>query len=411
MTYSINNTLPGSKRACEEEEKKRQKLGSTKISRPSNHLEKLPLEIMEIVAKHLTEQKDLKSFSEISSLTKCSVLNVINIQNEKLAAEELRVFCDMNPSKQEHPSSAVDLYKHFLEMMRNPSFLDSSRGVQIDVNKLQELQQLLKAFVTNQVAERLTKLKLECYQEIIKGKESIANIDDKYSNLKCALVSEALNHIITYSINPISTRRCALIELASFGHTSLVQAFLGDGTQISQDDRGWAIKAAADNGHLSVIQALLANEAQIFKEDLGGALCNGAFNNHLPVVEFLLPNQNISQEARGLALSFAARKGYLSALQAILTHGGISVSDKGNALRWAAEKGHLSVIQALLNDGEISQFYKNLSFRTACAYGHLEVVKCLLANGARFSSADKESAISSALGQGHHAVADFLRQN
>ena len=272
-----------------EDYSKRQRLGSVELPQLSTNLGSLPLEIMEIVASHLAEPKDLKSFSEISYLTKGAALREINIQNESLAVSELQVLSNLNPSKPDQESSLIGFYKWFLVYLDDPNFWLRARGVQIDVNKLVELQQKLTALATNQVADQSRALKLVFYKEIASGKASFESIDDKYARLKSALVSEALELVISSSVNSELTRGLAVGLAAQRGLLTVVQALLANG-QISETDRGWAVRYAAKNGDLEVVKYLLANGASISRSYRSKAIREALAGGHHSVADFLKQN-------------------------------------------------------------------------------------------------------------------------
>ena len=440
----LNVVTPEGKRAGAQHYSKRQRLGSEDVSKPSTHLERLPIEIMEIVAKHLAAREDLKSFSEISSLTKCSVLNVVNIQNESLAVSELQVLSNLNPSKPDQVSSVVDFYQDFITDMRDPLFWLGPQGLQIDDHKLQQLQQTLTALKTSQVAQRSRALKLACYQEILNGKASIASIDDKYASLKSTLVCEALKEIISFSVNPAFTNSFAFKWAANYGHLLVIQTLIADGPGISDSDRATALKWAAGNGHTPVVEFLLTN-SKISEEERGCAVCLAAQNGYLAVVQVLLADEaRIPAIDRGWAIRCAAENGHLEVVRFLLTtraqiykkfleeacilastnghssvmqsllenRSEISKQSKLIAFGYAAENGHLAVLHTLIENGvEISSKDRGKIVRIAARYGRLEVVRYLLENKASISSEDKEEAVANALQSGHAFVADFLRKN
>lgn len=442
-TSSVGN--PGSKRTHEEKDcLKRQRLGSDNLPKRFTHLERLPLEIMEMVAKHLKEREDLQSFSEISALTKCSVLNVVNLQNESLAVAQLQVLGDLNPSKQKHLSSVTDFYQNFLADMRDPLFWLGPQGLQIENLKLQQLQQTLTVLKTTQVAQRSRALKLTCYQEILDGKASIASIDDKYASLKSTLVCEALKEIISFSVNPVFTNSFAFKWAANYGHLLVIKTLIADGPgisdldrtiamkwaagnghapvvefllshlNISEADRGLAVIGAAQNAHLAVVQQLLANEAKISAIDRGWAVRCSAENGYLEVVEFLLKSgAQIYKEFLEEAFIRASTNGHSSVAQFFLENRSeISKQSRLIAFGYAAENGHLAVLDTLLKNGlEISLNERGRAVKNAARYGRLEVVRYLLENQALISSEDTEEAIANALQNRHLLVAIFLRKN
>ena len=326
MTVS-NGVNPGSKRADGEHQRSEiQRQASEKVSKLSTYLDRLPFEIQAMVAKNLIQREDLKNLSEVSSNWKDVALLEINLQNEMATVKELQVLSDLLPSKPVSVSSALDLYKAFLADMRYFDLWFTARGVRIDDDKLQELQQALTALSTTQVAEQSKALKLECYKQIMSGDASIERIDEKYSTLKSALVSEAFKHIISSSINAESTRGEIVAKAALYGHLSIVQALLADGAQISEEDRGVAIDNAAENGYLSLVEALLADGALILEYQRSRAFELAAQNGHLEVVKCLVANWGISEGSRGQAVRLASRHGHHSVADFLKQNQGWSCS-------------------------------------------------------------------------------------
>ena len=355
-------------------------LGSERYeSGVSTHLERLPPEILEIVVKHLPNP-DRESFFRISPLeqprTQYAVINVLNLKAIKELQSALK---DVNPSKPNQVNSFTDFYVDFLAKIQDPNFKLRMEGVKIDDKKLQELQLQLTALATNQVAERTRKLKQECQQEIIDG-ASLESIEDKYSRLKCALVSEALELVVSSSVNPDAARDEAVLNAAEKGYFSLVEALLADRSLIQEPKRSRVFALAATNGHLEVVRQLLAKG-------------------------------EISEGDRGQAVTLAAERSHQEVVKALLANGKISEGSKGMAVINSAKNGHLEIVKTLLADGGISEVQRGWAVIEAAKNGHLEVVKYLLVNEASISRFFRSEAIKFALAGGHHSVADFLKRN
>ena len=377
MTVS-NGVNPESKRADGEHQRSEiQRQASEKVSKLSTYLDRLPFEIQAMVAKNLIQREDLKNLSEVSPDWKDVALREINLQNEMVTVKELQILKDLHPSEPAHLSSAVDIYKAFLTI-RDPLFGFSM--TQIDGNKLEQLQQALTALCTNQVAERTRRLKEECQQEIMRRNSSIESIDEQYSRLKCALVSEALKLIISSSINPVSSKGLAVDLAAKQGHLDVVQSLLADGVELSIRSRGLAALSALGKGHVSVAQFLLANRAQITEIHRNDLVVRASKSGYLDVVQTLIADEaRISDLRRGLAVCHAAENGYLAVVQCLLANGArISAPQRGLAVTYAAKRGHL------------------------------EVVQFLLPNRSLISKQDLNKALDNALQSGHKSIADFL---
>ena len=408
----------------------------------STHLERLPFDVKEIVVNYFSERQDLKNLSEVSKDWQNAVLRKINLQNEIAAVKELQVLSEMHSSGQRDLSSAVEFLKDYFAKIRNPDAFHHSQDAQIDDNKLQELQQKITALATTLTAKRFRILKLECYQDIIKGDSSIAILDAKYFSLKCALVTEAFEMIFASSSKPDQLRDWAishaalsgclpilkallangagislnrigsLVEMAARkGHLAVVEFLFADGALVLQEDKVFALIKAAKNGHVAVVRFLLENLVPISEKDRGSAVKVAAKNGQLPVVQLLLADgAAVSEADRGEAIQHAAQKGYLEVVEFLLASGGISEQDRGRAVRWAASLGRCAILQALLTSGEISQQDRGWAVLNAAESGYLDVLEALLANR-EISEADRSQAVLRALAKGHVAVQDFLLAN
>ncbi len=408
MSISKLKLNPGLKRFVGEDCVKRQRLGSEEQTQPSTHLEILPLEILEMAAEHLTNREDLKRFSEISAITKTAVLNVINTDNERLAVNELKVLGEWNSPKPEHSLSVIDFYKKCFADIRDYRQFQQDM-MPIDDGKLETLKQRLAAVATNHVVNKSRAFKRECYADIISGRASIESIDHKYASLKCKVVSEALEHIISSTVNPEKTRGWVVRKATEHGHSEIVKVLLENGV-ISEEDRGWAVKDAAEHGHLEIVKVLLANGV-ISEDDRGRAVSRAAYKGHLEIVKALLANGVIFGDHRSLAVINAAYKGHLEIVKALLVKGVIFAHIRGQAVGYAAYKGHLEIVKVLLVNGAISEKDRGLAVKDGAQQGHFEIVKFLLENGAVISEEDRVEAITVALQRGYQATVDFLRTN
>lgn len=354
-------------------------LSSKQDSEPLTYLSILPEEILKIIAEYITKKEDLNHFSEVSAKARRAALRIINLQNENLVIKALKVLGNLSPRKHNKPSSAFDLYQDFLATISDLEFNLIFEGASIDDNKLEELQQSLTALSTTQAVERSGILKKACYQQIMKGETSHASIEEKYSELKCAFVIEAVKLVIFSSLNTESSRGAAVYRAANSGHLSIVQALLSDG-EISKYARGWAVRSAARRGRLDIVRFLLENEDSIDQFNRGLAVRCSASNGHLEIVQFLLANgSEISELDRGFAV--------------------------GNAARC----GHLNIVQFLL-ENEISKNARGWAVIDAASGGYLEIVQVLLADGAVIYDKARKEAIEYALRGNYHSVANYLKQ-
>jgi hypothetical protein len=282
MASSISTTSPGKRGSEFQERSVRQKQESTEPT----YLERLPYEIKRMVAEHLQSRNDLKNLAEVSADWKDAVLEVINLQNMHAAVEELKDLANLDPDEPESVLSAMDVYKSFL-FHENNDYDNGLRGV-INQTDLPQLRQTLTAISTQRVAKRFKALKIKCYIDIGSQKASLDSLEQKYSDLKCEFVAQALEHIIGASTDSEYMRGQAVESAARNGHLKILRSLLVDGEEISEEDRGRAVKKAAENGHLEIVRSLLADGAQIPEEDSDVALRLAIQNSHLQIVEFLL---------------------------------------------------------------------------------------------------------------------------
>ncbi len=79
-----------------------------------------------------------------------------------------------------------------------------------------------------------------------------------------------------------------------------------NGSDLSIDERGKAVKRAAKKGHPEIVEALLAN-GPISKEHRGLAVWWAICFDHLEIVQALLANGSISEEDRDDAVETAVK--------------------------------------------------------------------------------------------------------
>jgi ankyrin repeat protein len=237
--------------------------------------------------------------------------------------------------------------------------------------------------------------RLDIIQALLAG----ANISDEDRGLAVRSATQRGHLEVVLALlqnGPISKtdRGNAVILAAMANRPEIIRALLADGATILQEDREWLVVNAAKNGHHDVVQELLANSATISEMALGIAVIEAARGGHLEVVRALLPEgANIHEVHRGSAVIGAAPLGRLDIIQALLVNGAISDEDRGRAVYRAAHNGHLEVVQALLANGAtISDEDRGTAVLVAAHDGHLEVVLELLENGPIFET-DRDRAL------------------
>jgi ankyrin repeat protein len=237
--------------------------------------------------------------------------------------------------------------------------------------------------------------RLDIIQALLAG----ANISDEDRGLAVRSATQRGHLEVVLALlqnGPISKtdRGNAVILAAMANRPEIIRALLADGATILQEDREWLVVTAAKNGHHDVVQELLANSATISEMALGIAVIEAARGGHLEVVRALLPEgANIHEVHRGSAVIGAAPLGRLDIIQALLVNGAISDEDRGRAVYRAAHNGHLEVVQALLANGAtISDEDRGTAVLVAAHDGHLEVVLELLENGPIFET-DRDRAL------------------
>ena len=309
MGIPSSNTIPGKRDAEMQERSIRQKLDSDEPT----YLESLPYEIKKMVATHLEKKEDLKTLSEVSADWKQATLEVINLQNQNAAIDELHDLGNLNPQKQSEISSAIDVYKSFL-------YDENEDGVniidRIEENQQSQLIETLKAISTQQVVERVKALKQACYNDIGLGQASFEVIEEKYSQLKCALILEAFKHIISSHI-------------------------------FSESARSTALKYAVRLGYLEIVKGICAVQDFDYYNECDG-LCDAAELGMLDIVKYFLEPGDISKEHKDMALKFAAKQGHLAVVHCLLVHGAqIFEPERGEALKLALQSGRDDIAELL----------------------------------------------------------------
>ena len=118
--------------------------------------------------------------------------------------------------------------------------------------------------------------------------DEAANFATFHSRVREGIMGD-IEHLIPKSKgNLIEHFRKVLVKAAQDGRLEIVLALLA-GANISDVDRGLAVRNAALGGRLDIIQALLQN-GPISDVDRGGAVVYAAFNRHFEIVLALLPD-------------------------------------------------------------------------------------------------------------------------
>jgi ankyrin repeat protein len=174
----------------------------------------------------------------------------------------------------------------------------------------------------------------------------------------------------------------------------VLKELLSKGALISQEDRGWAVKNAAENGRLDALKELLSKvDVVIFQYYLGLAVKWAAWNGHAAVIKELLSNDAlISQEDRGSAVKIAAKKGYSKVVKQLLFNDAlISQKDRGWALKIAAKQGYSKIVKQLLSNGVGTFLQDDLcpALKIATEKQYLDVIKLLLDSQVQITTKDR----------------------
>ena len=397
---------PGSKREPDlQYPNKRDRLASCESLDPKKECKELPLEIWTLVASYL-DKTDLKSLCLASKRCKAAALSVKNVQEMKLATQEMQEIANFDAALPEKIASTKNFYQQLIHQICRLQLAEDHDRQKMHPEKFAQLKQMLIALSTQQVREKILNLQGQCFQDISSNLLCFTCVEEKYHAKKTNVILQALNHIIAFSNNPQYTTGWIVKSAAENGILEVVQALLAN-QEISNPDRGCSVLAAADKGYLAIIHVLLAS-GDIVNEDRGQAVEFAAWNGYLEIVQTLLANGKISDVHHGWAVYFASQKGYLAVIEALLAHcelcdlsrkcafnvavaqgyleigevllanGAVSYEDARGVAVWrAARDGHLEDMQKLFAEGEISSHYTGFAMQDAEKNGHKDILKCL----------------------------------
>ena len=292
----------------------------SKIEHQKNLLD-LPLEIIMSIADYL-KGEDLRHLEQLSPKMKAAALSTKNMQEMKSALKELEALRSHSFSKSMMISSTLDVFTGFFSSILERYYIEAYPGAAVLPSKLQQLKNHLRALATNQVAQQLLDLKHAIFQDINQGLATYTEVEDQYLHFKCALFSSALEHIISCTIDPLTTRGLAVRHAAHAGHFALVAALLASG-DISEEHRGVAVCNAAEKGHLMIVNFLVAR-GDISEEHRGVAACNAAEKGHLKIVLLLLKDNTILDLYRNISYKLALQHGYRDIAHALEKSGPVT---------------------------------------------------------------------------------------
>ena len=323
----------------------RQRLCSEEIAQ-SPFCQPLPEEIWKIVAEHL-QGTDLNNLSKVSDVCHQAALREKNIQEMNSAVKELQALSNLHPAAPKGSQWALDVYVCCLLYLDDFPYYALHPGTAIDPAKLSQLKHLLELLATTQVAARFRELKRSCYQEIIDNQATYESIEEKYIDVKCSLVTQALEYRINSSIDPKQVRGVAVRCAAEKCHVGLVEALLANKAEICPSLRGEALDKAAQAGHLYLVRLLL-QDGEIFDVSRGLATISAVKNPHPQIVEALIAHGKVYDEHMGIAIKHAAEKGYYGVVRALLANSAMITKEaKSKAIQLALQAGHKSIAKLL----------------------------------------------------------------
>ena len=358
MAHPIHNIGPGVKRGADD--------GPCPIRQRQFIEEVLPAEVMEIVASHL-QGEELKKLSKLSDKWNDVALRTKNVQELQKAKKELQVLANLGLSKQEKVLSVVDFYSLILSDIRR--YLDSNKQ-----DSTIELQQKLQALASEQLHKEFTELSYECYKEIFKGNWCLSCIEQKYLHKKIGFVAQALNHVISATLNPSFTRDVVLKEAAKHGYTEIVKNLMCSG-HTATHNRILMVEIAARQGNLDLVKFLMTDQPALLRH-LGLAFMLAQDNRHFDILDYMLESE-VSEDTFSTGFCKAASQNNIEMMRFFLEKKQISSELRGLACVSAAIHGSLVSIKYLLDSGSISDEHKNWAISRAKENGHLDVAKYL----------------------------------
>ena len=382
---------------------------NAKASQQQTFFDRLPLEMLEEIAKELLDS-DIENVStdEVSVGLKTAALREKNIREMNKAVNELKVLADLNPGRLCIIQSSSDVYRNFIRSNFLYITLNRQPERAIQPSRLKDLKHALMVLSTQQVANEFIELKNQFSNQIANNKASFKSIDETYLSTKNAYVAQASNYVISSTINPIITRGVAVSLFSKNGVLDVVKQLLESG-DIEEQPRGDAVRFAAYGGHLEVIKTLLAGHS-ITEQVAGSAIQDAALKGHLEIIKFLLEKQSITEEARSEAVGNAATHGYFEVAKYLLDQGAVSISSREDAFRLAAAEGKAEFVKYALANGVISSEARGSAVINTALHGDLELTQELLLKG-EISEIDRGWAVMSAAEKGYLGIVHLLLAN
>lgn len=287
-------------------------------------LSPVPLEILEIIANHLPHH-DLQNFSRASKTF--NAVAVRTFFSRKIeATKQLQVLSnlDLDPQPPKFSPSTIEVYKSFLNRIRDPKYLDDHRFLAIAPDVEPQLQIALSTLFYEKAPEEVKKFKISCTQEASKSNYCIRCLDKQFQSQQDKWLVEALNDIFHSTLNPRATRDLAVYHFGMANHIEMTHALL-EGGNISFDIRYQLLEHAAISGLTDLVISLLPNKAE------------DAF-------------------MRGWVIKFFVQQGNLKGVQALLASGPIKQQERGIAVNYAVEHHRPDMVEALLKSGPIYSY-------------------------------------------------------
>ena len=293
----------------------------------------LPLEILEMVAT-LLPPRDLENFSRVSKTFNAVALRVV-FSEKKAATEQLQVLSNLDIERQlpKFSPSTIEVYKSFLNRIRDPKYLDDHRFLAIAPDVAPQLQIALSALFYEKVPEEFKKFKGDWTQEISKHNFCIRCLDKQFQSQQDKWLVEALNDIFHSTLNPRATRDLAVYHFGMANHIEMTRALI-EGGNISGDMKCLLLEHAAITGLIDLVISLL-------------------------------PNKEEDAFMRGWVIKFFVQQGNLKGVQALLASGPIKQHERGIAVNYAVEHHRPDMVEALLKSGPIYSYQAKEARATA----------------------------------------------
>lgn len=364
-------------------------------------LDKLPKEVLEMVALHLKNQEYHKLRLSCSSPR----LNLIQVQSFKIFKNQ-KIRTSFTTCSLDYLND--EMFMYFVHKELVTEFRRSVRFIsKISNYARMEVLWLLKDHIfTKNAAEIWTSLFEACSLEDTFCNNFPIQVFSRQGDL--ATVSRLLENP---EVDPGANNNSAIRHASTYGHTKVVELLLKHPKVDPTVCQNAATNDAASNGHTEVVEILL-KDPRIDPTALGNeAIQFASWYGHRKVVEFLLRHPQVDPTAgHNCALLSAIMTDHTEVVEILLKDPRVDPTLYGNeAIGLASEYGDLKIIEILLKQPLVDPSAQdNESIRKASRFGRFKVVEMLLKDPRVDPSARDNEAIRTAAGARHFTVVELL---